>query len=140
MHTSKEYGSGGYYGIRFPLSLLAWIIPAMTSLIGQKGIPLTIKTDSEHRETRALLDVVNFRGRHVLEIGCGDGRLTWLYADQPARITAIDPNAEQIAFAKDNLPNHLRSRIEFRAVPFEDFAAESAPSIFDIAILSYSLC
>ena len=112
----------------------------MTSLIGQKGIPLTIKTDSEHRETRALLDVVNFRGRHVLEIGCGDGRLTWLYADQPARITAIDPNAEQIAFAKDNLPNHLRSRIEFRAVPFEDFAAESAPSIFDIAILSYSLC
>ena len=42
---------------------------------------MTIRTDPENNETRALLDMANFGGQHVLEIGCGDGRVTWLYAD-----------------------------------------------------------
>lgn len=101
---------------------------------------MSIKADSDYGETRALFDVVNFRGHHVLEIGCGDGRLTWLYADQAARVTAIDPSAEQIAVAKNSLPNHLRSQVDFQVAAFEDFAAAGASSVFDIAILSYSLC
>lgn len=98
------------------------------------------KQDLENIESRALSDLIDLSGQCMLEIGCGDGRLTWLYADQPAHTTAIDPDAEQIALAKQNLPHHLRSRIEFRVAAFEDFAAESASSIFDIVILSFSLC
>ena len=36
---------------------------------------MTIRTDPENNETRALLDMANFGGQHVLEIGCGDGRV-----------------------------------------------------------------
>ena len=99
-----------------------------------------VKQDLENNEADILSDLIDFSGHHVLEIGCGDGRLTWLYADQPAHTTAIDLNAEQIALAIDDLPNHLRPRIEFRVAAFEDFADEIASSTYDIAILSYSLC
>ena len=77
---------------------------------------------------------------HVLEIGCGDGRVTWRYADRAAHVTAIDPGATQIAQARQDLPGPLRDRIEFQDISFEDFATASAPSVFDIVILSYSLC
>ena len=99
-----------------------------------------ISTDPENNETRALLDMANFSGKHVLEIGCGDGRLTWHYADKAAHVTAIEPSAEQIAVARENLPNNLQNKVEFHAATLEDFAIKSTPSIFDLVILSYSLC
>ena len=99
-----------------------------------------IKIDPENTETRALLDMVDFNGKNVLEIGCGDGRLTWRYAEKASHVTAIEPNPEQIALAKENIPPQLQGRIDFHAVGLEDFAAKSTPSIFDLVILSYSLC
>jgi magnesium-protoporphyrin O-methyltransferase len=84
--------------------------------------------------------MVDFSNKHVLEIGCGDGRLTWRYADKAAHVTAIEPSAEQVALARENLPNNLRGRVDFHAATLEDFAANSAPSVFDLVILSYSLC
>jgi 2-polyprenyl-3-methyl-5-hydroxy-6-metoxy-1,4-benzoquinol methylase len=101
---------------------------------------MTIRTDPENNETRALFDMANFSGQHVLEIGCGDGRVTWRYADKPAHVTAIDPGATEIALARQDLPGPLQDRVEFQDIAFEDFAAASAPSVFDIVILSYSLC
>ena len=101
---------------------------------------MAIRIDPENNETRALLDIANFTGRHVLEIGCGDGRVTWRYADKAEHVTAIDPSAKQIAQAKEDLPARLQDRIEFQDIAFEDFATASPPSVFDIVILSYSLC
>jgi 2-polyprenyl-3-methyl-5-hydroxy-6-metoxy-1,4-benzoquinol methylase len=101
---------------------------------------MTIRIDPENNETHALLEMADFGGQHVLEIGCGDGRLTWRYADKAARVTAIDPSSKQIAQAKQDLPGHLQDRIEFQDIAFEDFAAASASSAFDIVILSWSLC
>jgi ubiquinone/menaquinone biosynthesis C-methylase UbiE len=101
---------------------------------------MVIRVDPENNETRALFDMADFSGQHVLEIGCGDGRVTWRYADKAARVTAIDPSAKQIAQAREDLPGQLEDRIEFQVTAFEDFAAASAPSVFDIVILSYSLC
>jgi 2-polyprenyl-3-methyl-5-hydroxy-6-metoxy-1,4-benzoquinol methylase len=101
---------------------------------------MAIRIDPENNETRALFDMVDFSGRHVLEIGCGDGRVTWRYADKAARVTAIDPSAEQIALAREHLPSQLRDRIEFQDIAFEAFASASAPSAFDIVILARSLC
>ena len=101
---------------------------------------MAIQVDPENNETRALFDMANFSGQHVLEIGCGDGRLTWRYADKAARVTAIDPSPKQIALARENLPGQLQGRVEFQAIAFEDFAAARAPSTFDSVILSWSLC
>jgi 2-polyprenyl-3-methyl-5-hydroxy-6-metoxy-1,4-benzoquinol methylase len=101
---------------------------------------MTIRTDPENNETHALFEMADLSGQSVLEIGCGNGRLTWRYADKAARVTAIDPSSKQIAQAKEDLPGHLRDRIEFQDIAFEDFAAASTSSTFDIVILSWSLC
>src|SRR5512143_3168248 len=98
---------------------------------------MAIRIDPENNETRALFDMVNFSGQQVLEIGCGDGRVTWRYADRAARVTAIDPSAKQIALAREQLADQLQDHIEFQDITFEDFAAASASSTFDIVILSY---
>lgn len=98
------------------------------------------KIDPENNETHALLDMVDFSGKNVLEIGCGDGRLTWRYAGKAGHVTAIEPSAEQIELAKENLPDNLQGRVELRVASLEDFAANSASSVFDLVILSYSLC
>lgn len=100
---------------------------------------MTIRLDPENNETRALLELVDFGGRRVLEIGCGDGRLTWRYAGKAKHVTAIDPFADAITRAKENIPDKLKDRVDFRHIAFEKFAAESKPSTFDRVILSWSL-
>lgn len=100
---------------------------------------MATSVDPENNEIRALFDMVNLSGQNVLEIGCGDGRFTWQYADKAAHVTAIDPAAKQIALATEHLPSQLQDHIEFHNIAFEAFAA-SAPSAFDIVILSWSLC
>lgn len=101
---------------------------------------MAIRTDPENNETSALLDIVNFSGQHVLEIGCGNGSKTFRYADKAARVTAIEPNSKQVALAREQLPSHLQDRIEFHNLTFEDFAIACAPATFDIVILAESLC
>jgi len=101
---------------------------------------MTIRVDPENNEPHALFDLADFNGQRVLEIGCGDGRLTWRYADKAANVTAIDPFAESITQARGNMPDNLRSRVVFHHVGFDDFAAASKASTFDIVILSWSLC
>ena len=76
----------------------------------------------------------------MLEIGCGDGRLTWRYADSVSHVTAIDPFAEGIKRATQSLSEASKGRVEFHNVAFEEFAAVTGPSTFDTAILSWSLC
>jgi 2-polyprenyl-3-methyl-5-hydroxy-6-metoxy-1,4-benzoquinol methylase len=101
---------------------------------------MPIRIDPEHNETRALFALADFDGRRVLEIGCGYGRLTRQYVGRAAYVVAIDPYAPSIARAKAELPRHFHGRVEFHPVRFEDFAAASPPSAFDIALLSWSLC
>ena len=98
---------------------------------------MPVRLDPEDSETVALHDFAgSFAGRRVLEVGCGDGRLTWRYADQAARVVAIDPDADDIAVAREDLPPRLRDRVEFHAAGIEAFDAREP---FDIAILSWSL-
>jgi 2-polyprenyl-3-methyl-5-hydroxy-6-metoxy-1,4-benzoquinol methylase len=100
---------------------------------------MTIRIDPENNETRALFDMVDFTGQHVLEVGSGDGRLTWRYAGKAAHVTAIDPYSNDIRQAQANLPDELRNRVEFHDVAFADFAAATEPALFDNVILSWSL-
>jgi 2-polyprenyl-3-methyl-5-hydroxy-6-metoxy-1,4-benzoquinol methylase len=102
---------------------------------------MSIQIDPEGNETNALFDLVELDAREVLEIGCGDGRLTWRYADRAAHVTAIDTFAEAIGRAKERLPGPLKGRVEFYPSAFEGFARSSHhPSAFDVAILAWSLC
>ncbi len=100
---------------------------------------MTVRTDPEGNETSALFDLVDIDDRRVLEIGCGDGRLTWRYADRTAHVTAIDPFEDAIARATEQLRTSPLP-IEFRREAFEDFAAGGEGGAFDVTILSWSLC
>ncbi|MFQ5943246.1 MAG: class I SAM-dependent methyltransferase [Anaerolineales bacterium] len=101
---------------------------------------MTVILDPENNETRALLEYADFEGKYVLEIGAGDGRLTWLYADRAAHVTAIEPFTRSFAEAQESVPDELAGRVDILNTSFEDFAAASEPSIFDLVILSWSLC
>ena len=98
------------------------------------------KIDPENVEMKYLFQMADLTNKYILEIGCGDSRLTWRYADKAAHVSAIDPGVELIESAKKNTPDHLRGKVNFQAAPLETFAAESKPSIFDLVVLSYSLC
>jgi 2-polyprenyl-3-methyl-5-hydroxy-6-metoxy-1,4-benzoquinol methylase len=101
---------------------------------------VSVWTDPEGAETGALFALVDLDDSEVLEIGCGDGRLTWRYAGRTAHVTAIDPFEDGVERAKRQLPDRLRARVDLRGVAFEEFAAETRPAVFDVAILSWSLC
>jgi len=100
---------------------------------------VAVLSDPEGNETRALFGVADLAGKKVLEIGCGYGRLTMLYAEIAAHVTAIDPFDPWIQQAKESLPANLKGHVDFRNVPFEVFATQSEPGIFDRVILSWSL-
>ena len=98
---------------------------------------MPIRLDPEAAEIKALFEAVdNFTGKRVLEVGCGDGRLTWRYADHAARVTAIDPDPARIDKAVAACPPRLRDRLEFRTQALQSF--ESGPE-FDLIILAWSL-
>jgi len=100
---------------------------------------MTIKIDPEQNETEALFGFVDFTDQKVLEIGCGDGRLTRHYAVRAGHVTAIDRFADGIARARGSLQHDLESRVEFHAIAFEDFAASHMSRAFDTVIFSWSL-
>jgi ubiquinone/menaquinone biosynthesis C-methylase UbiE len=93
--------------------------------------------DPEGAEERALAELGDFAGKRVLEIGCGDGRLTWLYASETAEVLGIDPDEESIRVARATLPDQLKDRVEFRVAEAESLDVPRPR--FDIAFLSWSL-
>src|SRR6266542_1022265 len=101
---------------------------------------MSIKLDPEGHEIAALFDLVDLDGKDVLEIGCGDGRLTWRYAERAGHVVAIEPFANAIDRARERIPDAVIDKVELRNVGFEDFASTSKPSTFDVTILSWSLC
>jgi 2-polyprenyl-3-methyl-5-hydroxy-6-metoxy-1,4-benzoquinol methylase len=96
-----------------------------------------IRQDPENSELDALHDFVgSFAGKRVLEIGCGNGRLTYQYAAEAALIHGIDPSETKIAEAQEKMQANLQNRLEFWNVGIENFFA---PEPYDIVMLAWSL-
>ena len=99
---------------------------------------MTIRVDPERNEIRALKEIGSWRGKKVLEIGCGDGRLTLRLASLgPELIQAIDPSTDLIRTARKNLPARLEKRIRYKVGSAEDLNYPS--NTFDIAVFSWVL-
>lgn len=98
---------------------------------------MTTSFDPERREIRALRRAVDFRGKRVLEIGCGDGRLTRRYARTTSSVYAVDVDRDDIRTARRALPPSLRGKVEFHCTDAEQLRAPRAR--FDIVLLSWSL-
>jgi 2-polyprenyl-3-methyl-5-hydroxy-6-metoxy-1,4-benzoquinol methylase len=98
---------------------------------------MDIRIDPENSETKALSEFANkFTGKRVLEIGCGDGRVTHLFAPFATAVYAIDPDADDIAKAIEKLPVELREKVNFETTSIEAFSNEN---LFDAVLLSWSL-
>lgn len=98
-----------------------------------------ILLDPEGAEIAALQDLIDFRNKNVLEIGCGDGRLTWRYTQEAVHVTAIDPDPGQVALAIENCPYGLHHKVEFLVSSLQDYTVRARGTKFDIVIFSWSL-
>jgi ubiquinone/menaquinone biosynthesis C-methylase UbiE len=81
--------------------------------------------------------VADFTGARVLEVGCGDGRLTFPVAERAASVFAFDPDEEATGAAREALPAALAERVTFAAASAT--AIEIPRSAFDIVLFSWSL-
>lgn len=88
-------------------------------------------------ETAALALLGGLEGARVLELGCGDGRLTYRYAPWTRSVLAIDPDEEAIASARRDLAAALAGRVRFKVG--DAVGLEQPPAAFDAVFLSHSL-
>ena len=93
--------------------------------------------DPENFERKKLLDFANFADSHVLEIGCGEGRLTWKYASASARTVGLDPDFDSLRIARADRPADLHGRVDLLCV--SAYHLPLPKEKFDIAVLAWSL-
>src|SRR5688572_14505517 len=98
---------------------------------------MAFELDLEGIEIRILHKLIDFTAKDVLEIGCGDGRLTWRYADRAASVLALDPKEAKIALARQRMPETWRSRVTFHVADITTVDLREAA--FDVAVLSWSV-
>ena len=97
---------------------------------------MALRSDTAKTERRYLLDMVDVADKRILEIGCGDGRMTWLYADDAAQVVAIDVELDDLQSGLTSRPEHLTDKVDFIAgsaivLPF-------ASASFDHVIFAWS--
>jgi len=97
---------------------------------------MTVQKDPERNEVSYLHRYADLNGKRVLEIGCGDGRLTWRYANAARFVAGIDLNRDELRIASIERGSDLEKTVALAQadsvrLPFRDNA-------FDLAILAWS--
>ena len=88
-------------------------------------------------ELRLIRRFVNPKGKRVLEIGSGDGRLTREYARLATHVVAIEPDREGVLVARREFAAEGITNVSFRVGAAERKRLGGAA--FDIALFSWSL-
>ena len=96
-----------------------------------------MRPDPEEIETGVIHELIDFSETDVLEVGCGDGRMTWRFAGEAASVLAFDPNEAAIAAAKERTPDALKSIVSFQVADISVIALPE--NAYDVAIISWSL-
>ena len=93
--------------------------------------------DPEENETQHLHRIAPLPGATVLEIGCGNGRLTSRYAVSARHVVGVEPRTEPLALATRRRLPALSTRVTFAQANAEVLPFRS--DAFDVAILAWSL-
>jgi 2-polyprenyl-3-methyl-5-hydroxy-6-metoxy-1,4-benzoquinol methylase len=86
-------------------------------------------------ELDTVRELVDVSDQRVLEMGCGDGRFSFLYAHDAAYVLGIDPKSDEIREARRARPASLAKRVKFRVAK----TITPPRRRFDIALFSWSL-
>ena len=97
---------------------------------------MTLQKDPEGTETIFLKQGTVFTNRRVLEIGCGDGRLTWRYARSVGSVVAFDLDIETLKEAAAARPIDLDNNVSLLQASSINLPFPNAT--FDIALLAWS--
>lgn len=95
------------------------------------------RIDPEGVEPRELARLAPVDGLRVLELGCGDGRLTFRFAHAAESVLAVDPDAEKIDAARASLPADLSEIVTFAVAGAAEIDVPRRS--FDLALFSWSL-
>jgi predicted RNA methylase len=101
------------------------------------AMPISSALDPEGVHIAALRRLADFRDRRVLELGCGNGRLTVGVAPEAATVLAFDPDAEAVEKARRFLPTELAERVTYRVASGKEIELERLS--FDLVLFSWSL-
>jgi ubiquinone/menaquinone biosynthesis C-methylase UbiE len=101
------------------------------------GARVTSVLDPEGEHIAALRRLTDFRDQRVLELGCGDGRLTLGIAAEAGSVLAFDPDAEAVERARRFLPAALVDRVTYEVASGKEIEIE--PHSFDLVVFSWSL-
>ena len=93
--------------------------------------------DAEGAHLAATLRAADFSNKRVLEVGCGEGRLTWGIAPLAASVLAFDPSSEDIALARADCPGELSEKVRFEVARAEEI--DVPPQSVDLVFFSWSL-
>lgn len=97
---------------------------------------MTTQKDTVHNEIKYLHKFVDFASKRVLEIGCGEGRLTWQYAKDTRSTTAVDLDADELRVAMIERPSDLINKIHFARA--DSVHLPFTKETFDIVLLAWS--
>lgn len=100
---------------------------------------MTMQTDPEGTEARLVRRYAELERAPVarmLELGCGDGRLTWRYARLAGHVTGIDLQGDDLRLALADRPGDLEGMVEF--VRADATRLPFAPHSFDRALFAWS--
>jgi ubiquinone/menaquinone biosynthesis C-methylase UbiE len=96
-----------------------------------------MQRDAQGVEPAAVLEVAEFDGLRVLEVGCGEGRLTRFVASRAREVYAFDPDGARVRTAQAALAPDLRKRVSFEVHDADALDVERRR--FDLALCGWSL-
>jgi ubiquinone/menaquinone biosynthesis C-methylase UbiE len=98
---------------------------------------VALVVDPDGVELPTIRELVDLRGLRIVEVGCGQGRMTFGCAEEAASVFAFDADEELVREARRSTPRALRDRIRFEVADAAE--VDLPPAEFDLALFSWSL-
>jgi ubiquinone/menaquinone biosynthesis C-methylase UbiE len=97
---------------------------------------MTLQQDAGKNESKFLHRYLDFADKRVLEIGCGEGRLTWQYAGETRWVTGVDLDMDALRVALIDRVSDLENTVSFACA--DSIHLPFRKEEFDLATFAWS--